>query len=192
MKLNNKGFMMAEVVVVSAIVVLFLGSIYTSYNKMYSAYKTRLTYLDVSSLYQLGYYRNILIENNTLVSTLEEVKKPGNGGVLLIYQLEKKADGSYEKKGNIFDLPESEIGNNINETVYLIYNNKNNLNGTELNNLTNPKPKQTYKDYVAYLAKSVDLTKTTYVMVMERCNTKTNDKNDCKYAYLEIYDGKKM
>ncbi len=188
MKLNNKGFMMAEVVVVSAIVILFLGTIYTSYNKMYAAYKTRLTYLDSTTLFRLGYYRDILIENKKLVSTLNETKEKGVGGSSLIYKLNKREDGSYEKEGSIFNLSESEIGDNVNETVYLIYNNKNNLNGNELND----KVSETFKDYINYLAKSTNIKNSEYVMVMEKCNTKTNDKNDCKYAYLEIYDGKTM
>ena len=36
MKLNKKGFMMAEVIVVSAIILTFLAAIFVSYNKIYS------------------------------------------------------------------------------------------------------------------------------------------------------------
>lgn len=60
MKLNRKGFMMAEVVVVSAVVLTTLTTLYISYNKVLSLYKTRLTYNDVTTLYRLAYYRDSL------------------------------------------------------------------------------------------------------------------------------------
>ena len=65
--MNNKGFMMAEVVVVSAIVMLTIVGLYQSYNKIYSAYNTRIDYYDSTTLYRLGYYRDILIENDKLI-----------------------------------------------------------------------------------------------------------------------------
>lgn len=56
--MNRKGFMMAELVVVSAIVLTTVATFYTSYNKIYSAYKTKLQYYDVTTLYKLASYRN--------------------------------------------------------------------------------------------------------------------------------------
>ena len=53
MKLNKKGFMMAEVIVVSSIVLITLTSLYISYNKIYSTYKKRINYYDVSIIYDL-------------------------------------------------------------------------------------------------------------------------------------------
>ena len=37
-KMNNKGFMMAEVVVVSAVIIVTLVTLYVSYNKIFSLY----------------------------------------------------------------------------------------------------------------------------------------------------------
>ena len=68
-----------------------------------------------------------------------------------------------------------------NENVFLIYNNNMNLVSTILDNKNVNK---TYKEYIGYLASSVDLTKTPYVMVLERCQKDDIDK--CKYAYLEV------
>lgn len=56
--MNNKGFMMAEVVVVSAIVLTTLVGLYTSYNKIFSLYNQRVDYYDVATLYDLAYYRD--------------------------------------------------------------------------------------------------------------------------------------
>lgn len=71
MKLNKKGFMMAEVIVVSSIVLITLTSLYMSYNKIYSTYKKRINYYDVSIIYDLDKIRrNTAIDeptNNTKI-----------------------------------------------------------------------------------------------------------------------------
>lgn len=158
MKLDKKGFMMAEVVVVSAIILIFLASIYVSYNQLYSKYKSRVIYYDAVTLYRLAYYRDNLIENHVISSLLDNVKN---------------SDSKFQK---IDDFGTS-------DNVFIIYNNRKNLNGNELNNVDGIHP--TYKDFISFLSSSVDFTNTDYVMVMEKCN---ND-DDCKYAYLEVYDG---
>jgi len=56
--MNNKGFMMAEVVVVSSIVLVVLTGLYTSYGKILSIYKQRVSYYDVDTLYKLAYIRD--------------------------------------------------------------------------------------------------------------------------------------
>lgn len=55
--MNRKGFMMAEVVVVSSIVLITLVSFYVSYNKIISEYNKRIDYYDVTTLYDLAYVR---------------------------------------------------------------------------------------------------------------------------------------
>jgi len=42
---NNKGFMLAEVVIVSAVIMTCLVTLYTSFNKMYNLYKDTYNYL---------------------------------------------------------------------------------------------------------------------------------------------------
>lgn len=73
MKLNKKGFMMAEVIVVSSIVLITLTSLYMSYNKIYSTYKKRINYYDVSIIYDLDQIRrNEVIDaptNNTKIDS---------------------------------------------------------------------------------------------------------------------------
>ena len=98
MKMNRKGFMMAEVVVVSAIVLSFLSVLYTRYNKIYSTYLKRISYYDVVTLYRLAYYRDILIENHKMpdILTTDAVKD--------IY-----GTGS---SSNLFSLPLTELSDN--------------------------------------------------------------------------------
>ena len=56
--MNNKGFMMAEVVVVASIVIVTLVGFYTSYNKIISLYNQRVDYYDVDTLYRLAKVRD--------------------------------------------------------------------------------------------------------------------------------------
>jgi len=52
--MNNKGFMMAEVIVVASIVMIALVGLYTSYNKIFTIYNQRVDYYDVATLYELS------------------------------------------------------------------------------------------------------------------------------------------
>lgn len=57
-RLNNKGFMMAEVVVVSAVILIAMTTFYVSYNKIISLYDERINYYDVATLYELASIRD--------------------------------------------------------------------------------------------------------------------------------------
>ena len=50
MKLNRKGFMMAEVVVVSVIICTVLVTLYTALARINNAYDTRNRYYDIDTL----------------------------------------------------------------------------------------------------------------------------------------------
>ena len=137
--MNNKGFMMAEVVVVSSIILITLISFYTSYNKIISAYNQRIDYYDVTTLYKLANIRDNISDYNSYSSM-------------------------------------SVIKNDIYEKVYYLrYQDINNLNVSN----------QTFKDYLGYISDAVNFD-TEYILVMERCIN--NDINNCKYAYLEVFD----
>lgn len=167
MKMNNKGFMMAEVVVVSAVVLVTLTSLYASYNKIYSLYSTRLNYNDVQTLYKLVYYRDCLIKKNKMSSAKNNSSSgPVNITVGAIYL-------------NSSDI----ICERCTENIFFINNDKANINKNVLDNFTSIN--QTYKDYVTYLADAANLSESDYVMIMEKCDS---NKDNCKYAYLEIKD----
>ena len=152
---NNKGFMMAEVIVVAAVVLSVLSTLYISYGKIYSAYKTRINYYDSTLLYKLAYYRDVLIDNGKINGLLET-----------------------NKTEKITAIDSMDSG----DTVFLIYNRKKNIDknifGTRSVHLT-------YKDYINFLFDSADL-KSNHVMIIESC---PDDGDNCKYAYLEVYDG---
>ena len=96
-KMNNKGFMMAEVVIVASIVMVTLVGFYTSYNKIISLYNQRINYYDVATLYELANIReaykeelsgigstgNVISENNTEVFYVDmsKIKDMLNSGI---------------------------------------------------------------------------------------------------------------
>ncbi len=156
--MNKRGFMMAELVVVSSIVMVTLAALYISYSQLFTKYYTRIDYYDPDTLYELAYCRDVLIDSEKLNGLLTTTTSSKN----------LKADLT-------------EAGYEIPDEIYLVHNNKNNISSTVITgNIHN-----TFKDYLEYLQNSVDLTKSNYVMIMERCIT----EDDCKYGYLEVYDG---
>lgn len=68
--MNNKGFMMAEVIVVSSVILIAMAFYYVNYNQLVSSYNRRLDYYDVRSLYELADYRN---DNLPVSSSVSEI-----------------------------------------------------------------------------------------------------------------------
>lgn len=169
---------MAELVVVSAIVLTTVVAFYTSYNKIYSAYKTRLNYYDVTTLYRLGYYRDVLRENNVLDSTIN------NASINYV----TKVYDSKSESGNIISLGlEDEVNKDVSDVVFMINNKNDKIRIEELG--TNLRP--TFYDYIDFFNNTVDYTKFPYLMIMERCRVLddgTINEDSCYYAYLEIIE----
>lgn len=98
--MNNKGFMMAEVVVVSSIIIVALVAFYTSYNKIISLYNQRLDYYDVRTLYELASVR----EKNNVDGKLKDEysgKKITNGvdSGRIVYIVSKNKINDLKSKG---------------------------------------------------------------------------------------------
>ena len=169
--MNRKGFMMAELVVVSSIVLITSVGFYTSYNKIYSIYKTRVRYYDVVTLYRLGYYRDILKVNNILYDIVDS----SNNGIVEVYN-------SSNNDSSIFSLPEVERPSGVEDRVYMI----NNAGGSIDREMFSTKNLHiTFLEYIDFLENSVDFTKFNYMLIMERCIP--GDVNSCTYAYLEVW-----
>ena len=60
---NNKGFMLAEVVIVSAILITTLTSLYAGFARVYKAYEERSSFFDIDSIYALKNIEDTLIDN---------------------------------------------------------------------------------------------------------------------------------
>ena len=146
MKLSKEGFMMAEVIVVSAIILAFLAGIFISYNKLYAAYTTRLTYYDTTALYRIGYYHDYLVKNNSL-NNLKNTANTSNYALV------------------------TTLASNKTEKVYLI---KPGVNLAELT-VSETEIHVTFQEYINYLGKSVTFNGKDYIMVIERCANNNED-----------------
>ncbi len=188
--MNRKGFMMAEVVVVSAIVLMTLTTLYVSYNKIYTTYQRRINYYDITSLYRLGFYRNMLLNNfdknnmQLLINSVLDEMKDENKIVLNISEDVLSRSVFEENTGEYKQL----------DTVYLVRDPSNNLHS---DNFKSYNINLSFSEYIDFLNKSL-IIDSNYLMIMERCfymkdkdGKVTNEVNidNCKYAYLELYDG---
>ena len=175
---------MAELIVVSSIVLVSLVSMYGSFIKIHSAYKTKMSYYDVATLYRLGYYRDVLRENkvNDTTSKLDEVKNEVKNDKIIELYNSKTGLGIDEY------VPKDDKIENIFDRVFIVYNNRNSINSNIFDGISDINV--TFLDYVDYISGNVDFNKFEYMMIMERCNNQVDDEIDdtdnCKYAYLEI------
>ena len=95
--MNNKGFMMAEVIVVAAIILVAMVGLYASYNKIFSVYNQRIDYYDVATLYELANIR----DNTNLdeLASKSEIPQSDNNKV---YYLNKNDVSSLEVTNKTF------------------------------------------------------------------------------------------
>lgn len=168
-KLNKKGFMMAELVVVSAIILVTLVSLYTSYNKIYSIYKSRVGYYDVATLYRVGYYRDLLSEYDVMADLVNKAKSDKivaiNNGNEFNNMIKTALNGAAPP--------------NAEDNVFLVYNNKKKIDSSIFGGI---KVNATFRDYVDYLTDSIDFSDFEYMLIMERCKS----KDSCNYSYLDL------
>lgn len=62
MKKNNRGFMLAEVIVVGTSLVVILTTMYIAFNRVYSAYNERNHYYSTDGLYAASAFENLYID----------------------------------------------------------------------------------------------------------------------------------
>ena len=163
MKLNKKGFMMAEVVVVSVIICTALVTLYTGINRVSNAYKIRNKYYDINALYMAEKANLYLINNGNINELITNNKSV------------KISDSNLNNITNIYKSSNSDSTTNIYFSMY---------NKNKINNLTNINSiNVTFKDFVTYLDGHLDYNEDyNYLIISEICN----DKDDCNYYGLKV------
>lgn len=157
-KFGNKGFMMAEVVVVSVIVAVTLVTLYTSVNRLTTAFNLRNKYHDLDCLNLSMAVDDELIGNgkiNTLMNGDDSFKEISDdvNNIKSLYDDYDWIEVYFLKNGTTID-------DNIKEKIY--------------NN--------TAKDYFTYLQKNYD-NKYNYYIVSELCKI---GADDCYYYGLGV------
>lgn len=164
MKLDRKGFMLAEVVVVAVVIATVLVTLFAGLNNVSSAYEVRNRYYDVDSLYAAMEINDILIRDNTI-----DVLLNNNVSYLLV-----------DNRINLFMNFYTNISSyDISSSYFVPYN------SVKLNELKSMNINQTFKDYIDYLSGNIDFSDDyNYIIIVERENI--NDINDCYYYALKL------
>lgn len=159
MKLNRKGFMLAEVVVSASVVAVVLVTMYIGINRMTAAYDKRNRYYDLDAQ-QLAMVVNDTIRNNGSDVTFD------NSGILPSEQISSK----YSETKELFDLYENNL--KYNNNVYIV------KNEDGFNNIKNSNINQSFKDYLDYFISKTNFDENySYFIVVEL------KKNDDYYYY---------
>ena len=88
---NNKGFMLAEVVIVSAVLITTLVSLYAGFANVYKAYEERSSFFDTDSIYALKSIEDTLIDEGLFNNIINEI----NTSNYVSYLAENLTDDSY-------------------------------------------------------------------------------------------------
>ena len=123
-KLNKKGFMLAEVIVVSVVIVTVLVTLFTALNRLISAYDTRSTYYDIDAAYIAVDVNDMLTLNGSINYVLSKNK---SGRLINILNQDDYMD--YEEN---FLLPFDSSNFNIQEYLYIFSQGKDGLNNLTL------------------------------------------------------------
>ena len=78
MNLNNKGFMLAEVIISASVIIVTLVSLYAGFARVYKAYEIRSTYYDADSVYALKTISDYFIDEmvfNSYISGINSTNK---------------------------------------------------------------------------------------------------------------------
>lgn len=162
MKLGRNGFMLVEVVVVSAVISTVLVTMFIAINRVSSAYSTRDSYNSVDALY-LAMAENDILRENTGLSDL--ICNKSNAREITDSSLK----GAYNSIGSI----------NLYYSPY---------DSGKVSSLKNNKA--TFDGFIDYIDNKLDYSNTNYnyLIIAELCKT----EDDCYYYALKLkYDTSK-
>ena len=160
MKFGRKGFMMAEVVVVSVVIAVVLITLFTGLNRVSSAYEKRDRYYDIDALYLAMMANDALIENGSINNLI-------NDGTSTIIE----ANDDVNLLLNTY--------NNDDVNLYFSLYEKGKID--ELKDLSTTK--ETTKEFIDYLGTKFDFKDYyNYVIISEICK----NVDDCYYYALKV------
>ena len=172
---NNKGFMLAEVVVTSTVVLTTLIGLYITFNKLYKNYNIRSVYYDIDGIYAIKNMNSILLDSGELNNIIKEFYDNydnGNSTIKDIIDNKECSITSIERKCS--DLQKAYNINNLYITTYDI---------PAINSLTEEVNNTTFKEYLSFVKKYYNLNQEyTYP------KSKIEDDNAKKYNYLFIIE----
>ena len=165
MKLGRNGFMLVEVVVVSAVIATVLVTMFIAINRVSSAYSTRDSYNSVDALYLAMAVNDILRENNGLSDLVCNKRNAKE----IPYSNFESLKEAYKDIGSI--------------NLYYSPYDRDKV-------LSLKKNKATFDGFIDYISNKLDYSNTNYnyLIISELCKT----EDDCYYYALKLkYDTSK-
>lgn len=161
MKIDKKGFLLAEVVIVSTVILTIMTTLYSSYAKMNSVYKIRNNYYNIDTLYSTYNLKNYLLDEMYLNEILSET----NTNILTFVPQTDELFQALISSSNI-------------ESAYCLKKDK----LDEFINNNDQEVTNTMKDYLNYL-KSQDNYQTSndHLLIVERLSD-----DNYYYSYVEL------
>lgn len=163
---NNKGFMLAEVVIVSAVLITTLVSLYAGFAKVYKAYEERSSFFDTDSIYALKSIEDTLIDEGLFNNIINEI----NTSNYVSYLAENLTDDSY-----INSYLKELLGNYNIEYFYIAKYDNISFNAIKESNVNN----FAFNDFLTYLQSNLSIgIDYNYIFL-----SKTKDG---RFAYLRV------
>lgn len=171
MKKNNKGFMLAEVVITSTVVMTAMISLYFTFNKIYKRYNTLLTYKNIDGMYAIESMIDSMLEDGSINEVISK-----NNGIII------NNEGCFKKNGNGLNycmlLKDTY---NINNMIIIPKQKE------KISNLSVTVTNQTFKEYLTYLTKyySFNDNDNKYLIILEYKIDNSNN-NSYNYSSMEL------
>lgn len=169
-KLNEKGFMMAEVVIVSTIILGTLVGLYSIFSKMYVVYTERSYYYNVDAVYALRTIYKDLINNDKMVSLINDLGE-GTEDIKTYVKIIDSGNCGYSYMDSSFcEAIKNTYG--ISKVFFARYDENTftnvNIGDNEYNNLFNDYKDDVIGDYLKYLESSMDFNEEfSYMFIIE-------------------------
>ena len=181
MKKNRKGFMLAEVVVTSTVVVVAMIGLYTNFSRLHKLYKSKENYYSVDGVYATKEIINSLLNSNLNTFINQKLENAQytyiikEGTCLEALDICSQIKQLYDVKNMIFARYDKCV---LNEKECKV-------DGENTLNVTN----ETFKEYINYVIKYYDIenanTKYQYIVLTE-IEKQKDDKSNNYYSNLRI------
>lgn len=178
---NNKGFMLAEVVITSTVVLTGLVALYTSFNKLYSSYQTRSAYYNIDGYYASNAIIKTLIDNKDLNTIFSDETNgfKSNNHIFLVKNGYCTNITDCNKINNLIELYKIKNTVIIEWSETTIEEVLNKLQSTSIN--------ETFKDYLNnYVIKHYDFSNQAEYNYLVITEYKTDNTNKEEYNYSSI------
>lgn len=181
MKINRRGFTLAEVVVASVTVATILITLFVGLNRMTKAYETRNRYYSIDAMYAAMEINDIIKNDANKTSFENELDNKGAISINNFFV-------SNQEYKDLDLLYHDEFSYDV--FAYVAKNNEDSIDKLKSFNINGElysdyKSTKTLDEYIEYLKGNIDFNiNYSYLVIVELRNIK--DINDCQYYTLKV------